>query len=262
MKSARERAGNEAHYRDAAYYDHAYRSYRPDVGFYVELARGSESVLELGVGTGRIAMALAEQGTRVVGIDRMPNMLERFRERLAKAPKRVRENVELHEGDLRSVRLEQRFPLVIAPFNVMMHLYERTDVEQALATVLAHLEPDGAFAFDVLMPDLAAMRRDPHRLYKSRPIKHPKDGKRYRYEEAFRYDHARQVQTVSMLFTDLEDEQNAFVIPLAQRQFFPCELDALLHYNGFEVDRYDGGFQGEPVDETTISQVVVAHPRD
>ena len=254
--------GADAHYRDPRYYDHAYARYTVDRGFYVDMGRLSGGpVLELGVGTGRLAIALADAGLEVVGVDRMAPMLERARERIAKKARRIRERIELVEGDLRDVRLGRRFPLVIAPFNVLQHVYGREDVERALATVREHLAVDGRFIFDVLLPDPRSLAYDPSRFYKSRPVRHPRDGRRYAYDEAFRYDHDRQIQTTIMRFTALDGSGDRFTDELPQRQFFPRELEALLHYNGFAVVAHDGGFHGEPIEEHTESQVVVARAR-
>lgn len=249
----------DGHYEDARYYDHAYARYKVDLEFYVELARASGGpVLELGVGTARVAMAIADAGIDVVGVDRMPAMLDRARDRLAKRPKRLRERVTLEANDIRELRLGRRFPLVVAPFNAFQHLYSREDVERGLTTVRAHLEPGGRLAFDVLLPDPASLARDPDRFYKCRPVTHPRDGRRYDYAEAFAYDADRQVQTTTIRFTAREGPRAVIVDRLSQRQFFPRELEALLHYNGFEILSHDGGFAGEPIEEDSESQVVVA----
>lgn len=252
------RAGTEAHYRDAAYYDQAYRRRTQDAQLYLEMARRHGSpVLELGVGTARVAALLARHGVSVVGIDRMPQMLQRARQRMQRLPKHARQRIELRRGDLRSLRLQRRFPLVIAPFNVFMHLYDRRDIEKALAVVRRHLRPRGRLVFDVSMPDLKALSRDPGKLYRCRPVTRP-DGRRYRYAEAFRYDAIHQVQHVSMAFEQEDDPNHAFVTPLTHRQLFPAELEALLHYNGFRiVDRY-GDFERGPLTERSESQIVVA----
>lgn len=246
-------------YGDARYYDHTYKNYRPDVDFYVKLARQCGGpVLELGVGTGRVALALAEAGVDVVGVDSSAAMLGRANERVATKPRRIRERIELREADMREVRLGRRFPLVIAPFNALQHLYEDEDFERMLASCRRSLAEGGRFAFDVLMPDLRALVRDPTRFYRCRPTKHPRDGRRYAYAEAFHYDHARQIQTVTMRFTDQDDPERVFFRTLTQRQLFPRELGLLLRYNDFEVLTHDGGFSGEPLDEFTDSQIVVA----
>lgn len=250
-----------SHYDDARYYDHAYSRYKDDVAHYVTLAIAlGGPVLELGVGTARIAMAVADRGIDLVGVDLAPNMLEQARARIAKKPKRIGARIELVEGDMRTLRLDRRFPLVMAPFNAFQHLHRRQDVEAALATVRAHLAPGGRLAFDVLMPDPESLTRSPRRWYKCKAITHPKDKRRYAYAEAFAYDHDSQVQVTSMRFTG-HDEQE-WVETLPQRQFFPRELEALLHYNGFLVERHDGGFSEERVDEYAESQVLVARVRE
>ncbi len=256
-----EPSGARTFYRDARWYDHTNRRYRADVDHYVRLARRAGGpVLELGVGTGRVALALAEAGVDVVGIDREREMLARAGERVARAPRAVRARIELREGDMRELALGRRFPLVIAPFNAFQHLYEDEDVERALAMCRRHLAKDGRLAFDVLMPDVRALARDPSRFYKCRPVVHPRDGRRYAYAEAFDYDHARQIRTVTIRFTDLEDPSHVFFSRLTQRQFFPRELGALLRYNDFEVLSHDGGFRREAIDAFTESLVIVARP--
>jgi SAM-dependent methyltransferase len=246
-------------YGDPSWYDHAFRRYREDVELYVRLAaRFGGPVLELGVGTGRIALALAEAGVEVVGVDRSAPMLARAEQRIAKKPARVRRRIELREADMRALRLRRRFPLVIAPFNAFQHLYDDEDVAAALAVCRRHLAPNARLAFDVLLPDPGSLARDPDRFYKCRPVVHPRDGRRYAYAEAFAYDPARQVQTVTMRFTDLGDPERVFFSRLTQRQLFPRELACMLRANGFEVLSHLGGFRGEPLDELTESQVVIA----
>jgi SAM-dependent methyltransferase len=256
-------AGTEGHYVDGAHYDHTYRSRRHDQRFYVEIVRElrAKRVLELGVGTGRVALALAREGVEVVGVDRMDAMLSRMRARLAREPSAVRDRITLKRGDMRTVRVGARFPLVIAPFNVFMHLYERSDVERALATCLAHLTPSGRLVFDVSMPDVRAFGRDPDRFYKARPVRDPSDGRRYAYSEAFEYDAERQVQLVTSAFAELGRPDNAFVRPLSHRQFFPQELEALLHYNGLAIEHRWGDFDRGPLHLDCESQVVVARRR-
>jgi SAM-dependent methyltransferase len=256
-------AGTEGHYVDGAHYDHTYKWRRADQTFYVELARErrADRVLELGVGTGRVAIALARAGCEIVGVDRMPPMLDRLHDRLGRETRAVRERITLKLGDMRSVRLRRRFPLIIAPFNVFMHLYERRDVERTLATCLLHLAPRGRLAFDVLNPDLRALVRDPARFYKGRPVRDPTTGRRHAYSEAFEYDAPHQTQMITSAFRDLEDPRQTFVRPLAHRQFFPAELEALLHYNGFAIEKRYGDFAESAFDGTSESQVIVAKPR-
>jgi SAM-dependent methyltransferase len=253
--------GSAAHYEDGRYYDQAYRRRRHDVRFYTRLAVESGGpVLELGAGTGRVALAIAKAGIEVVGIEPMAPMLEQARERLARLPRATRDRVELRQGDLTRLRLRRK-PLVIAPFNVWMHLYTREEIERGFATVRHHLEPGGRFVFDVLLPDPASLARNPSKRYRGGEIPHPRDGVRYRYSEYFSYDPVAQVETVAMDFEHPETEAQSFCTPLTQRQFFPAELEALLHYNGFELESHTGDFEGKPITAATESQVLIAKAR-
>jgi len=81
------REGAQALYRDPALFDQLYRRRKRDVAFYQQLAaRARGPVLELGVGSGRVAAALARAGIEVVGVDSMPSMLRAARERIARLP--------------------------------------------------------------------------------------------------------------------------------------------------------------------------------
>lgn len=258
-KTTRSATGSEAHYEDGRYYDQAYRRRRHDVRFYTNLAMESGGpVLELGVGTGRVALAISKAGIEVVGVEPMAPMLDRARERLGKLPRATSERIELRKGTLERLRLRRKFPLVIAPFNVWMHLYTREEIERGFATVRHHLEPRGRFAFDVLLPDPISLAREPSKRYSGGEVPHPRDGSRYRYSEYFSYDPFAQIETVMMDFEHPDDESRSFCTPLTQRQFFPAELEALLHYNGFKVESHMGDFKGARIGAATESQVVIA----
>lgn len=255
-------AGHRALYTRPQYYDHAYRAHRRDLAFYTQLALQSGGpVLELGAGTGRVTLALARAGVDVVGVDLSHDMLRHAQQRVSKLPKAARERVTLHRGDMRKLRLRRRFPLVIAPFNLFMHLFTREDLEQTLRTVQAHLTPRGRLAFDVLMPDLGALRRDPARVFRCRPIFDPSDGKRYAYGERFDYDAVQQIQRVRMMFQRLDAPEIDRTIPLSLRFYFPEELLTLLHYNGFVVEERFGDFERGVLSGYSDSQVIIARAR-
>lgn len=256
------RAGTVAHYVDAEYYDQAYRRRTHDKAYYAGCAAGR--VLELGSGTGRITLAVADalsrqdEGAHVVGIESMDTMRERAEIRLRKQPKRVQRRVTFADGDFRTLDLGETFDQVIAPFNALMHLYTAEEFEQTLDVVRRHLKPNGLFRFDVLLPDPAALARDPSRLYRGNKVTLPATGLRYHYAERFSYDALTQVQIVEMVFTGVDNENDVHVVPLAHRQYFPAELRALLRHSGFEVLSHDGDFDGDSLDADAESQLIVA----
>src|SRR5687768_15956983 len=112
-------------------------------------------------------------------------MLEHARGKARALPMADGERLTVRSRDAHGLRLDRTFRLVIAPFNVFMHLYAQRDVERALAGVRAHLGPRGRLVFDGSMPDLRLMTRSPSRLYRGPDVVHPASGTRYQYFEAF-----------------------------------------------------------------------------
>ncbi len=243
-------AGSSAHYEDPSYYTKTYKNRLSDVRYYTDLAEVSKgSVLEYGCGNGRITIPLARTGVAVTGVDLSEPMLDDFRKRLQKEPKEVQRNVSLRHGDMRTLKLKKRFALVFCPFNAFLHLYTRQDVEQFLARVRAHLAPRGEFVFDISIPEPIELSREPSKLFRTPRFLYPRPGGEsliVKYGERFDYDKVRQVLFVSMEF-EPEDGSGAWTTPLTHRQFYPAELEALLHYNGFEILAQLGDFDGSLV---------------
>ena len=132
-------------------YDPWSRSVTEDVGFYVAEARKAQgTVVELGVGTGRIAVPVASAGVPVIGVDSSAGMLDVCRRRGEAAG--VGHLLDLRLGDLRDPPIPERVRLVLSPFRALLHL--ETDVERLEALTACHglLVPGGRFVFDVFAP--------------------------------------------------------------------------------------------------------------
>ena len=151
----------ETHLYDdwADIYDRVYADLNHDVPFYVQQALASGGpVLELGSGTGRVALALAAAGIEVHGVDVSPRMVQRAQEKAEAAG--LADACRFQQGDMRTVRLDKRFPLVIMPFRSFQNMLSVDDQRAALATVKAHLEAGGCLAFDVFAPDPRMLATD------------------------------------------------------------------------------------------------------
>jgi SAM-dependent methyltransferase len=135
----------------ASFYDPWSRSVTEDVDFYVERALASGGpVVELAVGTGRIAIPVARAGVHVIGVDSSPAMLAVAREAAEGAG--VGEQLDLRLGDLREPPVTERVPLVVCPFRSLLHMATEAEKLRALRAARALLEPDGHFVFDVFAP--------------------------------------------------------------------------------------------------------------
>jgi len=135
----------------APIYDPWSRSVVEDVDFYVEEALASGGpVVELAVGTGRIAVPIAKAGVRVIGVDESPAMLERARAYAER--ENVSPLVDLRLGDLRDPPVDERVPLATVPFRSLLHMPDERQKLRALTAAASVLEPGGRFVFDVFAP--------------------------------------------------------------------------------------------------------------
>ena len=107
-------------------------------------------VVELAVGTGRIAVPIARAGVDVIGVDTSPAMLAVARAAADDAG--VSSRVDLRLGDLREPPVDERVPLVICPFRSLLHMETEEEKLRALRAARALLAPDGRFVFDVFSP--------------------------------------------------------------------------------------------------------------
>src|SRR5438309_726857 len=217
-------------------YDAIARLYDPwsltvteDVPFYLAEARrvSPGPVVELGVGTGRIAVPIAAGGIRVIGVDSSAGMLEVCRERAESAG--VEELVELRLGDLRAPPVSERVRLVICPFRSYLHL--RTDEErlEALRAARELLVPGGRLVFDVFAPgddDIAET-----------------DG-RWLEREPEIFERADWDTSARTLTLSVRDDRQASTMVLAWLD--PDEWHTLLEETGFEVVACYGWFDRRP----------------
>jgi SAM-dependent methyltransferase len=133
-------------------YDFTYEDFTEDVDFYDNLAQSVEGpLLELGAGSGRVALKLARRGYEVVGIDNSPSMLARGRKNLAAAGK-IEGSLELQPGDMTTFDLGRRFAMVYVAANTFQHLLTTEQQQACLRRAAHHLQPGGIFAMGVRSP--------------------------------------------------------------------------------------------------------------
>ena len=139
-----------AYDRLGSLYDEWSRSVTEDIAFYVDVAlEGSGRVLEVGCGSGRVAIPLVLAGLEVVGIDSSPGMLRLAREKAAVH----RVSLELVQADMRAIPELGTFATAVIPFRALLHLRDDAERLAVLCRLRELLEPAGTLAFDVFHPD-------------------------------------------------------------------------------------------------------------
>jgi SAM-dependent methyltransferase len=250
------------HYADATIYDHDYRNRRADVAWYRRLAArvlgGPGRILELGCGSGRVTLPLARDGHEVVGLDASPAMLAKLEARRARATTAIAGRIHGVAGDLRDFTVAPGgFPLAIAAFNVLEHLYTRVELARCLAAVDRHLAPGGRFAFDVQMPDLAWLAESSGERQEAARFKHPRTGALTIYATEHDYDPVSQIAMIRIYYTPADGSGPEHSVLLTQRRYFPAELEALCAAAGFVVAERYGDFSDEHLSSRAQSQVLV-----
>ena len=241
-------------YRDPWHYDLLAQMTAPaDLPWYRALvAAHGDPVLELGAGTGRVALALAKEGVEVVGVELSQAMLA------AAHAKAQHESiaVTLALGDLRRFDLGTTFPLVLLTYNTLNHLTTPDDVRRCFETVRRHMDDRSRFVIDTFQPSLAFLGGDPER---PRPILRyldPHLGEEVVLTEENHYDPATQLNRVVWRYA-IGGRADARVEELTMRIFFPRELDALLELSGFVIEEKRGDYDGRPFDGTSPKQLFV-----
>lgn len=207
----------------------------PDFAFCRDLAEDAASVLDLGCGTGALAVAISGGGRIVVGVDPAPAMLE-----IARA-KPDAGGVEFIEGDARTLRLGRRFDLVLLTGHAFQVFLTVEDRRAALATIAAHLAPGGRFIFDSRNPACREWEEwGPEESM--RIVEHPRFGAVSAWNDVA-HDPATGIVTYD---THYEIRATGQRLSAASRIAFPekAELEALIAQSGLTVHRWLGDWQG------------------
>jgi SAM-dependent methyltransferase len=225
-----------------------------DVAFYQGLVPSpAASILELGCGTGRIAMTLIPLCAYYQGIDISPAMLNLCRQKLAQAgiPST---KARADEGDITDFDLGRRFDMIIAPFRVLQNLETDAQVDGLFRCIHRHLAPGGTCILNVFMPN-----RDPQGLRQAwvSPEEHfywetpLAGGKLVCYDRRARMDPDRLILYPEHIYRRYEGEvlQEETVLQLVLRCYYPDTFDRLIREHGFTILHRWGGYAGEAYGE-------------
>lgn len=251
----------------ADYYDESpvVKGRTQDVAFYREAAREyGDPILELGCGTGRITMALAEAGKRITGLDLSERMLERAVQKRAALRVEARERLHLIQGDMTKFDLGEKFRLIIIPFRPMQHLLEVEQQIACLECVRKHLRPDGRLVLDVFQTDAERMHDPIHQRETLVTEYKTADGRNVRISERIAAFHrAEQRNDVEMIFSvehpGGRKERLVFAWPL--RYFFRYEVEHLLARCGFRLGAEYGNFVRTPIRDDSPEMIFVAETK-
>ena len=248
----------------AEIYDSVYSFVREDIPFYIEEAQRCEGpVLELGCGTGRVAIPIAEAGVDIVGLDFSARMLDVARRKM-RCLEGSAGSLTLVQADMRDFVLDSpydRFRLAIIPFRGFLSLLTVEDQVRALDRIKRHLAPGGKLIFNIFVPDLNMLVQEGDVPYHFRDVTDPDTGTRLVVWHQSRYDNCNQIVNARVIVEEL-DREGAVCRRLYRdfqlRYVHRWEMHHLLRLCGYEIVDLFGGFDRSPFDEASTEMVWVA----
>ncbi len=228
--------------RFAPFYELEYGRKEDDIDYYLDVAgRYGGPVLEIGVGTGRIALALAAQGHEVCGVDNSAPMLRIARDKVRRMDSATRKRLTLRQVDMRRLRFRDAFRTAIIPFRAFLHNLSQQDQLQTLNGLHRALRPRGVLALDLFVPLYQVLSRTTWRveipqedlapgIAIASSVRHTPSEQRLDIEN--RYHENKRIRRAHMTY----------------RYIFRYEMEALLRAAGFKTISCQNGFDGKPYD--------------
>ncbi len=217
----------------APFYDLEYSHKDDDLDFYLSLAQQYGSpVLEIGAGTGRISMLLAEEGFQVVGIDNSLPMLKKAAKNITALSREDQNKIQLVQGDMRNFSLDTRFPLCIVPFRAFLHNQTQDEQLQTLHCIHDHLRPGGMLAIDIFVPLHHVIAQSAWNDEISADELADPDSK---VSITCHIDHDPVVQLLSITNTYRQAGIKDKICKMKYRYVFRYEMELLLKTAGFEI---------------------------
>ena len=214
--------------RIAGIYDELYTDYDPAaITALSQLARGRRA-LELGIGTGRIALPLQQTGVEVHGIDTSESMVAKLR------AKPGGENIPVTFGDFADIPVEGQYALIYVLFNTIFDLLTQDEQLRCFRNVARHLEPQGAFVIEAFVPDLT--RYTGGQSVRAISI----DDDKVQLDAARLDPVTQQITAQHVMLT----EQGIHLFPVRLRYAWPSEMDLMARLAGLQLKHRWGDWQG------------------
>jgi len=229
--------------RVAGVYDEWYSEYDPlAIDALADLAQGRRA-LELGIGTGRIALPLSERNVEVHGIDAAQSMISRLRSKPGS------DRITVTQGSFADVAVEGEFALVYVVFNTFFALSSQEEQVRCFANVAAHLARDGCFVIEAFVPDMTRFDHD--------QVNWATKVTEERVElDVGRHDAATQkVISQKVVITD----GTVRLYPVQIRYAWPAELDLMARLAGLQLRERWGNWNREPFTSESKKHISVYH---
>ena len=246
----------------AELYDLTVPDWDGEINFYSEFARDAksrgQSILEVGCGTGRVTLQLAQEGAKIVGVDLDDEMLKIARSKSA--------DIRWERGDMRTLDLGGTFGLIILPGDSFQFMCTPADQVKALETCKRHLAPGGILVIHLdhqsvdwlgnLLGNLGG------KFEQVKDIIHPRTGYVIRKANAWRYEPSTQTAIVITRWEEIGKDGAVLQTWERKPMFLHCvfrfEMEHLLARTGFEIQAVYGDFFKGDLQDDSLDMIWVA----
>lgn len=243
----------------AKFYDLENADFTEDLDFWVTHAQAANgTVLELGCGSGRVTQQIARHNLNIVGLDNSEAMLALAHAKLNRKPE-LTARAKLLNADMAHFALDQKFELIISPFNTFMHLLTLSDQVACLTCARRHLTPGGSLILDLTNP-IPAYTDSNQALTLERLFRDEAQNLTIQQFASTYVDRANQLAHILWQYDALDSQGNIqrTLLPLELRYLFPAEASLLLEKCGFTLTHLYGDYDESPFEDASERMLVVA----
>jgi SAM-dependent methyltransferase len=244
----------------ANYYDLLHGEMVEDLPMWEILAGESDGpILEVGCGTGRLLLHLAQTGYSLTGLDLSTTALDAARKKLEATGLAGR--VTTVRADMRRFELPDReFALALLPLNTFMHCHTGAEQQATLRAIHHHLRPGGKLVVDLFYPDPVMLAEVDGRLYFEAEISDELTGHTVQWTWRHEIDLAGQMRHLTYILDEIDPDGNVrrVTLPFSLRYVYRFEMELLLEATGFTVENIYGSYGMEPFDSDSPRMIFVA----
>lgn len=243
----------------AEFYDQEYGVSYIDILFFSRLAKKyGGPILELGCGTGRIALPLAELGVEVWGLDTSDEMLNVFRRKIESHKRKEELKIKLIKKDMKKFELEKKFNLIFSAGNTFLHLLTRDAQIRTLKCISRHLSDNGVVVIDIFNP--TPEKLEGGNLYRMNAFPVFYKGEKYLVYSQSKHLSKKKMIIVEKRYVRILEgmEGEELRVSFQLRYIYKHELDNLMNSANLEPVEVYGDYLGNPYDPNSERIIYVA----
>jgi len=234
---------------------------REDISFWLKMAEEyGDTILELGCGTGRILIPIAEAGYEVYGLDISKKMLNILISKKNDLPEKVKEKIHIVRGDFRDYKIEKKFSMAFFAYSTLYSATTQEDQVSTIRCIHSHLKDDGVFISASFNPDIKRISENTNSLILDFAHQEPNGELLLTRMSQTKYFPLNQTLKSNQIYDIKENGRptERYAIELNLRYIFPSEMRLMLNYCGFEIVDEFGDYNLAPFKENSPQMIFVS----